>query len=71
MKILEKITNTLNHEISTQALIKLVLILLAIWLCLQTGKFWGWLCDPRAPKVELPKDLQEKLVKMKKEAGLA
>ena len=31
----------------------------------------SWLCDPRAPKVELPKDLQEKLVKMKKEAGLA
>lgn len=43
MKILEKITNTLNYEISTQALIKLVLVLLAIWLCLQTGKFWGWI----------------------------
>lgn len=31
----------------------------------------SWLCDPRAPKIELPKDLQEKIVKMKKEAGLA
>ena len=30
----------------------------------------SWLCDPRAPKVELPIELQEKIAKMKKEAGL-
>ncbi|MDO4499962.1 MAG: ABC transporter ATP-binding protein [Erysipelotrichaceae bacterium] len=30
----------------------------------------SWLADPRAPKVELPKELQDKLAKMKKEAGL-
>ncbi|MDO4198519.1 MAG: ABC transporter ATP-binding protein [Erysipelotrichaceae bacterium] len=30
----------------------------------------SWLCDPRAPKVELPVELVEKLEKMKKEAGI-
>ena len=30
----------------------------------------SWLCDPRATKVELPIELQEKIAKMKKEAGL-
>ena len=30
----------------------------------------SWLCDPRAPKVELPAELVEKLEKMKKEANI-
>lgn len=30
----------------------------------------SWLCDPHAPKVELPPELVEKLAKMKKEAGI-
>ena len=30
----------------------------------------SWLCDPRAPKVELPVELVEKLEKMKKEANI-
>lgn len=30
----------------------------------------SWLCDPRAPKVELPGELVEKLEKMKKEANI-
>ncbi len=30
----------------------------------------SWLCDPRAPKVELPEDLKQRIAKMKKEAGL-
>ncbi len=30
----------------------------------------SWLCDSRAPKVELPEDLKVKIEKMKKEAGL-
>ena len=30
----------------------------------------SWLCDPHAPKVELPPELVEKLTKMKKEAGI-
>ena len=30
----------------------------------------SWLCDPRAPKVEMPVELKERLVKMKKEAGI-
>ena len=30
----------------------------------------SWLCDERAPKVELPADLKERITKMKKEAGL-
>ena len=30
----------------------------------------SWLCDPRAPKVELPDDLKERIEKMKKEAGI-
>jgi oligopeptide transport system ATP-binding protein len=30
----------------------------------------SWLCDPHAPKVELPDDLKRRIVKMKKEAGI-
>jgi len=30
----------------------------------------SWLCDPRAPKVELPEDLKIRIEKMKKEAGV-
>ena len=30
----------------------------------------SWLCDPRAPKIELPEDLKQRITKMKKEAGL-
>ena len=29
-----------------------------------------WLLDPRAPKVEMPKELKERLLRMKKEAGI-
>lgn len=29
----------------------------------------SWLCDPRAPKIELPEELKEKIEKMKKEAN--
>ena len=29
-----------------------------------------WLLDPRAPKTEMPKELQERLLRMKKEAGI-
>ena len=29
-----------------------------------------WLLDPRAPKVEMPEELKERLLRMKKEAGL-
>ena len=28
----------------------------------------SWLCDPHAPKVEMPKDLKVRIEKMKKEA---
>ena len=28
----------------------------------------SWLCDPRAPKAEIPVDLKERIEKMKKEA---
>ena len=30
----------------------------------------SWLCDPRAPKVEVPEELQVRIEKMKKEAEL-
>jgi len=30
----------------------------------------SWLCDPRAPKIELPADLKSKLEKMRREAGI-
>nr|MCR4855339.1 ABC transporter ATP-binding protein [Erysipelotrichaceae bacterium] len=30
----------------------------------------SWLCDPHAPKVELPDDLKRRIAKMKKEAGI-
>ncbi len=30
----------------------------------------SWLCDPRAPQVEMPPELRERIARMKKEAGL-
>ena len=30
----------------------------------------SWLCDPRAPKVDLPPELRERLERMRKEAGI-
>ncbi len=30
----------------------------------------SWLCDPHAPKVELPEELKARIAKMKKEAGI-
>ena len=30
----------------------------------------SWLCDPRAPKVDMPEDLKVRIEKMKKEAEL-
>lgn len=30
----------------------------------------SWLCDPRAPKVEMPKELKERIEKMKKEVDI-
>ncbi len=43
MKLIDKVEEKLNRDISIHALVKTVLILLVILLFLQTGTFWNWI----------------------------
>ncbi len=43
MKLIDKVEDKLNRDVSIRALVKTVLILLVILLFLETGSFWKWI----------------------------
>lgn len=45
MKIVDKIEDKLNKDVSARLLMKIVLLLVIVWLCIQTAAVWGWIAN--------------------------